>query len=92
MKMLMANIIMKMSEAKEGEFIQMDKLQMVKLPSGEFHLALPGSKLKQGEMPFDVTVTVSTRERFIDAVNKADHDNDWYSLLLKEAMIKIWSK
>ncbi len=30
----------------------------------------------------------TTREEFLNAVNKADHKNDWFSLLLAEACKK----
>ena len=44
--------------------------------------------IKLLKMSIDVTVELSTKEEFLNAVDKADHNNDWYSLLLKEVMLK----
>jgi len=79
---------MKLSEVKIHQFVKINELVLLKLPNGEFDLALPGEKLKSGAMQLDVNVELATKEEFIEAVCKADHKDDWYSLMLKEVMLK----
>lgn len=83
---------MRLSEVKENQFVKLDEMVMLKLPNGEFDCALPGCKLKSGKMTIDVNVELSTKEEFLNAIDKAEHESDWYSLLLKEVMIKHTSK
>lgn len=78
---------MKLSEVQTNQFCKLNSLVMFKLPNGEFDCALPGEKLKSGKMTVDVTVEEATKEEFIQAVNSANHQNDWYSLLLKDLML-----
>lgn len=79
---------MKLSEVQPGQIVAFDKLIMHKLPNGNFDCALPGDKLKSGKMTLDITVSLSSKEEMIKAINAADHKGDWYSLLLKELMLK----
>ncbi len=79
---------MLLSELMPNQFAKMDDLIIMKLPNGEFDCAMPDAKLTSGTFPIDITVKPSTKEEFINAVNKANHDNDWYSLLLKDIMLK----
>lgn len=88
----MEKIKMKLSEVKENQFVKLDEMVMLRLPNGEFDCALPGCKLKSGKMSIDVTVELSTKEEFLNAIDKADHNNDWYSLLLKDVMLKHTSE
>ena len=80
---------MKLSEVQSNQIVKLDNLIMLKLPNGEFDCALPGSKLKSGKFPMaDITVHPASKSEMINAIERAKHDNDWYSLLLKELMLK----
>lgn len=69
-----------------------DTMILLRLPNGEFDCALPGSPLKSGS--FDENVLImdiaqsATIEEFIEAVKKADHQGDWYSMLLSKLMLE----
>lgn len=74
-------------DAPRGTYLQFDDLHIQVLGSKQFILAMPGKQMKRGELP-NITMKESTREAFMIAVDKAQHDNDWYSLLLAEACKK----
>ena len=78
---------MKAHEAPRGTYLSMDKLQIQCLGNNQFICAMEGEQMKRGELP-NLTLTPSSRESFMNAVNKANHNNDWFSLLLKEAVQK----
>ncbi len=78
---------MRLSEVKENQIVKIGEMVLLKLPNGEFDCALPGCKLKTGKMTMDVNVELATKEEFLNAIDKAEHDSDWYSLLLKDVMI-----
>ncbi len=83
---------MLLSEVQIDQFVKIDDLILLKLPNGEFDCAMPNFKLKSGSFPIDISVEPATKQEFINAINAANHENDWYSLLLKEVMLNRANK
>lgn len=81
---------MTLNDLQIGQFAKvLDTIVVFKLPNNEFDFACPGQKLRSGKSPInDLTCELATKEQFIEAVNKADHQGDWYSMFLKELMLK----
>lgn len=76
---------MLISELKRGQYASFDRLQILSLGNRQVVLAMEGQPIKQGEHPIDINVKESTKEDFINAVNKSiPTEGDWYSLMLKE--------
>ncbi len=85
---------MKVLEAKDNSFLKLDTLIMYKHDSTNVTLACPDCKLKNVDYTspknamMDIDLDIATKEEFINAVDKASHEDDWYSLLLKEVVLK----
>ena len=80
---------MTLNDLQIGQFAKvLDTIIVFKLPNGEYDFACEGQKLKSGKSPIDLKCELATKEQFIEAVNKADHQGDWYSMLLKDLMLK----
>ena len=77
-----------LSEVEVDEIVKMDDVIMQKNKNGEFNVAMPGMKLKSGKFPIDLHVSQATEEEFRSAIAQANHEDDWYSLLLKEVFLK----
>ena len=75
---------MKISELKVGQYANFDRLQILSLGNGEVVMTMEGQPVKRGKYPADITVTESTEKNFTDALSKANHNKDWYSMMLAE--------
>jgi len=85
---------MKISQAKDNSFLKLDTLIMYKHNIQNITMACPDTKLKKVDFTteqnkgMDIDLDEATKEEFLDAVNKANHEEDWYSLLLKDMILK----
>lgn len=84
---------MKLSQVPSNTFVKFDAL-IIYFVNGVYMMAMPGQPLKKAySPPIDVSVVVTTKEAFIEAVNGADITKDSnYQHILKGIFLEIVRK
>ena len=72
------------SEMKVNDKVKMNDLIMLKINESEFILMMPGDKVKKGELPFELTLPVASKEDVLSTLLRVNHQSDWYSMMLSE--------
>lgn len=68
-----------------NKYLKWDKLVFLTLGNDEAFCAMEGQKVTRGKIPVDITVEEITKEQFDKVIDKAKHDNDWFSILCGQA-------
>ncbi len=64
----------------------MDTITIVKVNETEFILIGDKDKIKKGKLPFDTDVELKDKSTLQQAVLQAQHQGDWYSLMLSSML------
>lgn len=83
---------MTLFNAPRGTYCKWDKLVFACLGNKQVIVAMEGTEIKRGEAPADITVEEITHDEFMIVVNKANHNNDWFSLALAKVCETIIAK